>query len=130
MILAAILLSHFSKLTSRHTLHAVCPCLDVKHVVAHRLVGNRDRPQWFRQIPEKKVGQHCVITFAIDGNRISCLISNEISPDDAIIPQSAPNGQFLAMQLHFLNHTRIWLLTKQEMGSIWNDHVLREDLVQ
>lgn len=66
-----------------------------------RFVGNTDHSSRFHLISGKKIGQHLVITLAIDGDRISCLISKEIRPDDAIIPQSGPNGKFLGMPLRF-----------------------------
>lgn len=63
MILAAIRLDYFSKLTS---------------------------PQYNML---KIVRQYRDIVF--DGNDISCLISNELRPDDAAEPQTAPNSKFL-----------------------------------
>ena len=53
----------------------MCPCLDVKHEAAHRLVINRKRSRRFHQ--RKKVDQYRVITLAIDGNDISFLISKK-----------------------------------------------------
>lgn len=46
-----------SSLIRRQILYAMCPCYNVTHEKAYRLVEIRDRPRRFHQLRGKKVGQ-------------------------------------------------------------------------